>query len=71
MGLLVSVYDRHGERVKDTQCGFKWFRRKAGQEIFSQTKIIGFAFDVEVLFLANRLQFKIEELQTNLKKMAT
>jgi len=65
LGLLISVYDRHGKKVADTQCGFKWFRRKVGQEIFSQTKIKGFAFDVEVLFLANRFQFKIEELPIN------
>ncbi len=65
LGLLISVYDRHGKKVEDTQCGFKWFRRKVGQEIFSQTKIKGFAFDVEALFLANRFQFKIEELPIN------
>ena len=48
--------------VKDTQCGFKAFRRKAAQEIFKRQTINGFAFDVEVLLLARRLGFHIEVL---------
>ena len=47
---------------KDTQCGFKAFRRSAAQEIFSRARIDGFAFDVEVLFLARRLGVRVDEL---------
>ncbi len=48
--------------VRDTQCGFKAFRRKACREIFSRQKIDGFAFDVEVLTLAHRLGFRIADM---------
>jgi dolichyl-phosphate beta-glucosyltransferase len=48
--------------ISDTQCGFKGFSAKSAQEIFSKTKIDGFAFDVEVLFLANKLNYKIKEI---------
>ena len=47
--------------LRDTQCGFKAFRRAACREIFSRQTIDGFAFDVEVLLLAERLGFTIED----------
>jgi dolichyl-phosphate beta-glucosyltransferase len=48
--------------VRDTQCGFKAFRRPAAHEIFSRQTLDGFAFDVEVLLLAERLGYKIADL---------
>ena len=46
--------------ISDTQCGFKAFRTKAAHEIFERQKLDGFAFDVEVLILADRLGFKTD-----------
>ena len=51
-----------GIRLADTQCGFKAFRRSAREAIFSLQKLDGFAFDVEVLLLAERLGFVIEDM---------
>ena len=48
--------------LHDTQCGFKAFRRAAARAIFSRQTIDGFAFDVEVLLLAERLGYKIADL---------
>jgi dolichyl-phosphate beta-glucosyltransferase len=48
--------------ARDTQCGFKAFRRAAAQAIFSRQKLDGFAFDVEVLLLADRLGYKVADL---------
>jgi dolichyl-phosphate beta-glucosyltransferase len=48
--------------LADTQCGFKAFRREACREIFSRQTIDGFAFDVEVLLLAGRLGYVVEDL---------
>jgi dolichyl-phosphate beta-glucosyltransferase len=45
--------------VRDTQCGFKGFRRAAAQQIFSQLNMCGYAFDVEVFILAQRMGLKI------------
>lgn len=39
----------------DTQCGFKLFEREAARAIFSRQRIERFGFDVEVLFIAQRL----------------
>lgn len=47
---------------KDTQCGFKAFRREAAQRIFSAAQIDGFAFDTEVLLLARKFGLRVDEL---------
>jgi dolichyl-phosphate beta-glucosyltransferase len=46
----------------DTQSGLKGFRRAAAQQIFSQTRVDGFAFDVEVLWLARQLRLEVAEV---------
>ncbi len=48
--------------VRDTQCGFKLFRRSAVHELFPRQRIEGFAFDVELLLLARRLGLRIREV---------
>lgn len=47
---------------KDTQCGFKAFRRSAAEALFARQRIEGWGFDPELLFLAGRLGFKVEEV---------
>jgi glycosyltransferase involved in cell wall biosynthesis len=47
---------------RDTQCGFKAFRREAARQIFALQTIDGFAFDVEVILLAQGLGCRIREL---------
>jgi dolichyl-phosphate beta-glucosyltransferase len=51
--------------IADTQCGFKMFRREAAQAIFSRQKMAGFAFDVEILFIARRLGLSVTEIPVN------
>jgi len=48
--------------VHDTQCGFKGFRRAAARAIFARQRIDGFAFDVEVLLLAQKLGLRVVDL---------
>jgi len=40
--------------IRDTQCGFKAFRREVAHDIFRGARITSFAFDIEILFLARR-----------------
>jgi dolichyl-phosphate beta-glucosyltransferase len=47
----------------DTQSGLKGFRRPAAQQIFSQARVDGFAFDVEVLWLARQLGLEVAEVR--------
>jgi len=48
--------------IKDTQCGFKMFTRKAANMIFKRQRIYGWAFDVELLFIAKKYRLKIKEM---------
>ena len=58
--LLVSKISK--SKIKDTQCGFKIFRNPVAKEIFKRQKLNGFAFDVEILFIASLLNYKVKEL---------
>jgi dolichyl-phosphate beta-glucosyltransferase len=46
----------------DTQCGFKAFRLDVCWPIVEAARINGFAFDVELLFLAHRAGLRIREI---------
>jgi dolichyl-phosphate beta-glucosyltransferase len=48
--------------LHDTQCGFKLFSAAAAQAAFSASRLDGFAFDVEALYLARRRGFRVAEL---------
>lgn len=50
----------------DTQCGFKGFRRHAARKIFENCMVDGFAFDVEVLALAQHFGFTVKEIPVRL-----
>jgi dolichyl-phosphate beta-glucosyltransferase len=47
---------------RDTQCGFKLFRMASCRELFRRQRLAGFAFDVEILFLARKWGLRAEEL---------
>lgn len=62
--------------IQDSQCGFKLFKAAAAKTIFTKLKIYGpftkerifaftGAFDVEVLFLARKLGYRIKEVPVN------
>jgi glycosyltransferase involved in cell wall biosynthesis len=46
----------------DTQCGFKAFRLDVCRPILEAARVNGFAFDVELLFLAHRAGLRIREI---------
>jgi dolichyl-phosphate beta-glucosyltransferase len=51
-----------GLRFKDTQCGFKAFTRQATQTILPLQRIERWGFDPEILFLARKFGFRVEEV---------
>lgn len=66
--ILVGLYN-----ITDTQCGFKMFSEEAAEKIFTKLnqlhnfkKISGSsvtaAFDVELLYIARKMRFKIKEV---------
>jgi glycosyltransferase involved in cell wall biosynthesis len=51
-----------GLSYKDTQCGFKAFKRGAAHAIFSRQLVERWGFDPEVLFLARKLGLRTDEV---------
>jgi glycosyltransferase involved in cell wall biosynthesis len=51
-----------GLPYKDTQCGFKAFKREAAQTIFRLQTIERWGFDPEILFIARKLKYSIVEV---------
>ena len=48
--------------ITDSQCGFKCFRAPVGRELFRHQRLGGWAFDVELLFLARQRGYGIREV---------
>jgi glycosyltransferase involved in cell wall biosynthesis len=48
--------------LQDTQCGFKCFTAKAAIELFPRQTLHGWAFDVELLYVARRRGYRIVEI---------
>ncbi len=48
--------------VRDTQCGFKMFRREVGQHLFQACDEPGYLFDVVILAAAQRLGCRVAEV---------
>ena len=51
-----------GLPFKDTQCGFKAFRRPVAQVVFRLQRIERWGFDPEILFIARKLGYDIREV---------
>ena len=51
--------------VKDTQCGFKLFRSRVAQDLFSRMRMNGFSFDVELLVMARQRGYRVAEVPVN------
>ncbi|XP_053312318.1 dolichyl-phosphate beta-glucosyltransferase [Spea bombifrons] len=51
--------------VKDTQCGFKLFTREAALRTFTALHVDRWAFDVELLYIAQCLKIKVAEVAVN------
>lgn len=48
--------------IRDTQCGFKLFRREAARRLFGASRIDGWGFDFEILALARAMGIRVVEV---------
>ncbi len=48
--------------LQDTQCGFKCFRAEAAEHLFNRQTLNGWSFDIELLFIACRLGYRVVEI---------
>jgi len=56
--------------ISDSQCGFKLFKKECAVDIFRRTRIERWAFDMEALFLADRLDYKVIEIPVAWQEMS-
>ncbi|MFC1657871.1 glycosyltransferase [Candidatus Omnitrophota bacterium] len=49
------------KNIKDTQCGFKMFKREVVKPLFSRSYLADFGFDVEILYLAHKMGYNVKE----------
>ncbi len=61
-GLRIIVRYGMGIKVRDTQCGFKMYTQEAAQRLHTAQTIMGFSFDLEVLYLAYKAGYRVAEL---------
>ena len=48
--------------VRDTQCGGKMYTAEAAKELYRRSRLDGFTFDAEVLYLARRRGYRVKEV---------
>lgn len=48
--------------IRDTQCGFKFFRAPVARDLFRRQRIDGYMFDVEILHLAEQCGYHVKEV---------
>jgi glycosyltransferase involved in cell wall biosynthesis len=60
INLIIRVLMLPG--LQDTQCGFKCFRAAAAERLFQCQTLDGWSFDIEILFVAYRLGYRIVEI---------
>ncbi len=58
--LIVQLIAVRG--ISDTQCGFKSFSAEAAEKLFRMQLIDGWAFDAELLYLAQKSGYRIEQI---------
>ena len=60
--LQILVFIFIDRKIKDTQCGFKFYNKKYIKKIFRSLKVNGFAHDIELVFLLKKEGIEIKEL---------
>lgn len=48
--------------LQDTQCGFKMFRADAAEDLFKRQTLMGWSFDVELLYIASLRGLQVVEI---------
>ncbi|MFQ5480669.1 MAG: dolichyl-phosphate beta-glucosyltransferase [Thermodesulfobacteriota bacterium] len=54
--------------IGDTQCGFKAFSHDAARDIFTRQTLAGFSFDVEIIYIAKKLGYRVMEFPIHLAR---
>ncbi len=58
--VLVMIFT--SKQVQDTQCGFKLFTKSIAKKLFKNMHLFGWAFDIELIYMADRLGIPMKEV---------
>jgi dolichyl-phosphate beta-glucosyltransferase len=58
--ILLRLFMGIPPRIRDTQCGFKFYEGEKGRKLFSECFVDGFMIDIELLRRAFRTRWKVE-----------
>lgn len=64
-GLRLMVHNIFRIGVSDTQCGFKMYTQEAAHRLHQAQTIMGFSFDLEILYLAAKWGYRVAEVPIN------
>lgn len=53
--------------ISDTQCGLKGFRKNVAADLFGKSRINGFTFDVELVYISLKRNYDIKKIPVNLR----
>ena len=64
LGIIFSNFVKYlfNTNLKDTQCGFKLYKKETAKKIFKRLKNNGFSHDVEIIKLCQILNIEIDEI---------
>jgi len=60
INFLIQLFILPG--LNDTQCGFKCFRAEVAKDLFNVQTLPGWAFDIELLYVAHLRDYRVKEL---------
>ncbi len=60
MNWLIQLFILPG--LNDTQCGFKCFSKEASKDLFNHQTLLGWSFDIELIYIARQRGYKIQEI---------
>ncbi len=60
MNWLIQLFILPG--LNDTQCGFKCFSKEAAKDLFNHQTLLGWSFDIELIYIARQRGYKIQEI---------
>lgn len=58
---LITTWMNISKELTDTQCGFKIYQGEIARQLYSKSIIDGFMFDIEIILMAQKNNYKIKE----------
>lgn len=68
--LRILISSLLGINLRDTQCGFKLYKKNLAKRLFSQIKFLGYEHDIEIVVILAKKKIYISELPVSWKHVS-